>query len=263
MPMGAVNLPPVDLARDILVRADTEEIGRRQQEEMRLQERRDRALFTLLAAPVAVAAILLGLAFALVIGRGITIIRESRADATTQELKPALDRRNSYEANLKWYQEFITQVSRLRRQQPVGIGLLYQLNSNYPFAIDPTFYISDMKLTPAGEVEMKGFARNKDAIAAFLKTLEFAGGPESGSRLFSNLAYEVQESVPAAQAPAGQPAMPTMAGSALVAKAAAPGVISWSMKGNFVPMAEFAPPDPKAKPAPTPAAAAPAPKPAA
>jgi hypothetical protein len=86
--------------------------------------------------------------------RGFSLLCEKpKADGKTQELKPAVDRRRSYEANLKWYQEFIREVSLLRRQQPVGIGLLYQLNSNYPFAVDPSFYVSDLKLTSNGDLE--------------------------------------------------------------------------------------------------------------
>lgn len=91
---------------------------------------------------------------------------------------------------------------------------------------------------------MRGLARNKDAIAAFLKSLEFAGGAESGSRLFANLAYEVQEGTPM-QAVAGRPPMPGMTGSTLTGSAIAPGVISWSMKGSYLPLAKLAPPEPK------------------
>jgi hypothetical protein len=250
---GADLLPQVNLARDILALADTEEFERRQNEEVRLMKRRSSAVFTLLAAPVATAGILLAIFGTIIFSQMMTAYRDSRADARTAELKPALDRRNSYEANLKWYQEFIKQVSRLRKQQPAGIGLMYQMNSNYPFAIDPAFYVSDMKLLPTGAVEMRGLARNKDAIASFLKTLEFAGGPESGSRLFSNLAYEVQESAGAPAAVPGQPALPVMTGSALSSSTIAPGVISWSIKGNYLPVAEFAPPPP-AKPGTPPAA---------
>jgi len=207
-------------------------------------------------------AMLVGLVFAGL----VTGMRDAKANAHTQELKPALDRRNSYEANLKWYQEFIQQVSALRRQQPVGIGLLYQLNSNYPFAVDPSFYVADMKLLPTGAVEMKGYARNKDAVASFLKALEFAGGPESGSRMFGNLAYEVQEAPPvAAPATAGQSAAPAMAGSSLTGKQLRPGIIIWTIKGNYLPMEEFAvlpvkpgaPPPAKAPPPATAPAATP------
>jgi len=261
---GAEILPPANLARDILVLADREEIERRFAEESVQKERRNRAVFSILAGPVMVAAILLALVAGALWSMLTTAYRDSRATAKTQELKPALDRRNSYEANLKWYQEFIKQVSELRKQQPVGIGLLYELNSNYPTGFDPSFYVSDMKLSPNGDIEMKGLARNKDAITAFLKALEFAGGPESGSRLFSNLAYEVQESVEPATA-AGQQKLPTMTGSVLTANQTAPGVISWSIKGNYLPVAQFAPPDPKAKPAAAPGAkpAVPVPSPAA
>lgn len=244
--VGAENIPPVNLAQDILTIADTEEILRLRDEESRLQNRRNRAVVTIMAAPLIVTACLLALGANLIVSNLIAGFRESRADARTLELRPALERRKSYEANLKWYQEFITEVSQLRRQQPVGIGLLYQLNANYPFSIDPSFYVSDMKLSASGDVEMKGLARNKDAIASFLKALEFAGGPESGSRLFSNLAYEIQEIAPTTTE-VGQARLPTMAGSTLTGSGpVAPGIVRWSIKGNYLPVVEFAPKPPAA-----------------
>ena len=216
----------------------------------------------MLAPPVAAAAVLLALIVGLILSGLYNGYRDYRAEAKAQELKPALDRRNSYEANLKWYQEFIKQVSRLRRQQPAGIGLLYQLNANYPFTVDPSFYISDMKLQPSGAVEMKGYARSKDAVAAFLKSLEFASGPESGSRLFENLAYEVQEGAPQTAVTAGQSQVPTIAGSTIQSGQIRPGVIVWNIKGTYLPVVAFVPPPP-AKPGATPAppAAAAVPKP--
>jgi Tfp pilus assembly protein PilN len=244
---GAQNLPQVNLARDILALADTEEIERRREEEARLVNRRNRAAMTMLAAPVIVLAILLALVASILASNLMTAWRESSADTKTRELKPALDRRKSYEANLKWYQEFITEVSQLRRQQPVGIGMLYQLDSSYPFSTDPSFYVSDLKLTPTGDVEIKGLARNKDAVTAFLKALEFAGGPESGSRMFGNLAYEVQETTRPETA-TQQVKLPSMTGSTLNTAKAAPGVVSWSIKGNYVPMAEFIPKPQPGKP---------------
>jgi hypothetical protein len=254
-PAGARILPPVNLARDLMVLATREEVERRRIEDVEAAKRRNRAVFTLLAAPVVMAAILLAIFADLVRETAMTAYRDARADQRTAELKPALDRRRSYEANLQWYQEFVTQVSSLRGQQPVGIGLLYQLDNNYPFTLDPSFFVSDLKMDQKGDIEMKGMARNKDAIASFLKTLEFAGGDASGSRLFSNLAYEVQESMPA------QAGTPAIAGSTLGATSAAPGVVTWSMRGNYLPMAATVPPDPNAKPpvvppgAPPPAAA--------
>ena len=239
--VGAENAPPVNLARDILFLANTEEIARRRDEEVRLQGRRNRVVMTMLAPPVIVGALLFALVASLIVSGFFLAVRESQADAKAQELKPAVDRRRSYEANLKWYQEFIREVSLLRRQQPVGIGLLYQLNSNYPFSVDPSFYVSDLKLTSTGDLEMKGLARNKDSVASFLKALEFAGGPESGSRLFSNLAYEVQEIAPRSVTQA-QVKLPTIAGSTLGSgNAVAPGIVIWSIKGNYLPVAGFNP----------------------
>ena len=252
---GAEIMPPVNLARDLLVLADTEEIERRRMEELYLQKRRSRAVLTLLAVPVVVLAVLLAIVADLVRTQVMLAVREQRADERTAELKPALDRRNAYESNLKWYQEFIKQVSSLRRQQPVGTGMLYELNPNYPFNLDPSFYVSELKLGDSGGkcftcVEIKGLARNKDAVTSFLRALEFSGGAESGSKLFSNLTYEVQEGVAQTAAqPGGQPNLPTMAGSNLGATKPAPGIIAWSIKGNYLPMAEFTPPEPAKSPA--------------
>ena len=260
--IGAENLPPINLAKDILTAAGTEEMERHREDEARSQMLRSRTAMTLFAAPVLVAACILALIGNLVASNFVTAWAESRADAQTVELKPALERRRSYETNLKWYQEFITQVSQLRRQQPVGIALLYQLNNNYPFDVDPSFFVSNMKLSPTGEVEMRGLSKNKDAVASFLKALEFAGGDQSGNRLFSDLAYEVQEASPVAAA--SQARLPALAGSPLTtASYAAPGVVQWHMTGKYLPAAAFAP-KPAATPAePKPVPAAPAATPAA
>jgi hypothetical protein len=259
---GADSVEPVDLTRDILVLADTEETERRRAEEGRMLARRDKAVLAVLAPPVVMAGILLALVASLIAGYFFTAIRDSRADATAQELRPALERRKAYEANLKWYQDFISEVSKLRRQQPVGIGLLRQLNENYPFASDPSFFVSDLKLTPTGDIEVKGLSRNKDAVATFLKSLEFAGGEKSGTRLFSNLAYEIQE-VAAPTVQATQANLPKISGSTLTSSGAAPGIVQWRMTGSFVPVAEFQPkpaasPKPGAPQPPAPQPAAPA-----
>jgi Tfp pilus assembly protein PilN len=254
---GAEILPPINLAHDLLVLADTEEIEQRRIEEVYLQKRRNRAILTLVAVPVIVSAALLAIVLDIVRTQSMLAWREASADARTAELKPALDRRRAYEANLVWYQEFIKQVSFLRRQQPVGTGMLYELNPSYPFNTDPSFYISELKLLPTGGVEIKGLARNKDAVTSFLRSLEFSGGSQSGSKLFSNLTYEVQEGVAQQAAATTQPSLPTIAGSNLGATKPAPGIISWSIKGNYLPVAEFLPPEPKKGPAvvqPNPAA---------
>lgn len=247
---GAEIVPTIDLAHDILALADSEESERRREDEARLETRRNRAAMAVFAAPLIVAGCLLALVVSGLAAYFINSIRDSRAEARTLELRPAVERRRTYEASLKWYQEFIGQVSQLRRQQPVGLGMLRELNKSFPFTIDPSFYVSDLKLNEKGEVEIKGMARSKDAVASFIKSLEFAGGVESGTRLFSNLAYEVQEVAPPVTA-AGQVKAPTIAGSTLTNNlSAAPGVVVWSIKGNYLPMAEFAPkPKPTAQPA--------------
>ena len=271
---GAEILPPINLAHDILVAADTGEIERHRDEEARLQSRKNKVLMTMLAAPVIAAACILALIANLLVSMLILSWRDSSAEARTNELRPALERRKTYEANLKWYQEFIAEVSQLRKQQPIGIGLLYQLNENYPFNIDPAFLISEMKVSKDGKVEMSGLSRNKEAVTSFLRALEFAGGAESGSRLFSDdLTYEVQETAPPSTV--GQSKLPALTGSTLGGIAVAPGVVKWNMKGTYLPVAQLIPKPPPAAgqpgaptqpgqtPNPIPAAPATATKPAA
>jgi len=257
---GAEVLPPVNLAHDLLVIYEEEQAERRRIEEQIQKKRRASAASAMLLGPVIVTAIVLGLIVNLVRAQVVLGIRDTLADQKTVALKPDLERRKSYEANLAWYQGFVAQVSRLRRQQPVGIGLTYDLDGRYPTTIDPTFFISELKLAPNGEVEIKGLARSKDAVTSFLRSLEFAGGPTSGSKLFSNLTYEVQEGVPQTiDQRSTQARLPTIEGSAIAGTNLAPGVIGWSIKGVYSPMVEFAP-----KPTPSPGAApAPAPSPAA
>ena len=242
---GAEILPPINLAHDLLVAADTGEIERHREEEARLQSRKTKALLTMLAAPAIVAACIFALVANLIVSGLMLTWRDGRADEKTAELKPALERRKTYDANLKWYEEFVADVSKLRKQQPVGIGLLYQLNPNYPFNIDSAFLVSDLKLTDKGEVEMSGLSRNKEAITSFLRSLEFASGPESGSRLFSDLTYEVQEGTEASAT--AQNKLSTMAGSTLSSTNVPPGVVGWKMKGTYLPVAQSIP-----KPAPSP-----------
>jgi hypothetical protein len=247
--IGADVMPQINLARDLLVSADHAELDRQRVEEIIVRKQKTQAAF-LLWAPVAIMlAGVLGLVVYLLLSQIMTGFREFRADARTAEFKDAVDRRKGYETNLKWYQEFIKQVSALRRQQPVGTNLLYELNTNYPLNIDPNFYVQEVKLNVNGGLEIKGLAKNKDAVTTFLRSLEFAGGNASGQKLFSNLTYEVQEGVDlSGSSTSGQSQLPQMAGSTLQGSGLAPGIIAWNIKGNYLPAVAFAPPDPKKVP---------------
>lgn len=262
-PRGAAVLPQVNLANDLLVQYDEEQAERQRIEAAIQKRRRASAAFAMLIGPVIVLAIVLALVVNLVRENVVLTVRDTMAEQKTVELKPALERRRSYETNLAWYQGFVEQISALRKQQPVGISLQYDLDARYPFDLDPTFYVSELKLDQSGEVEIKGLARNKDAVTSFLRSLEFAGGPTSGSKLFGNLTYEVQEGVAQTIDPRStQATLPSIEGSALSGTALAPGLIGWSIKGRYVPMVEFAPreepkPGRPGAPAPPPAQASP------
>lgn len=245
-------LPTMNLARDLMVLEDKEELERRRLEDMLVQQRRSRMVLTLLAAPALLAAFLLGFVVDLVRSNTALYFRDQSADARLAELKPAIERRKSYEQTLKWYQEFIGQVSSLRKQQPAAVGMLYDLNSNYPLGIDPSFYISQLNLNQKGEVEMKGYARNKDAVTTFLRSLEFWGAEESGKKLFTGLAYEVREGM--VQPPTTGVQAPTISGSSMGGAPPAPGVVAWTLKGVYMPAEAIAPkPKPNATPVPPPA----------
>lgn len=251
---GADVLAEVNLGRDLMVLADKEEMERRRLEDMLERQKRNRMILTLATPAILFFAIFLGLVVDLVRSQIMLSFRESSADAKAAELKPALDRRRSYEATLKWYQEFIAQVSALRKEQPITIGMLYDLNGNYPLAVDPNFYVAEMKLTRKGEVELRGYSQSKDAVTTFLRALEFSGGEESGKKLFTSLAYEVREGVPRE---VGTQQGPTIGSSAMKGKEPAPGVIEWVIKGIYAPVEAIAPKEaPKGR---RPGAAAPAP----
>lgn len=259
-PRGAAVLPQVNLANDLLVLFDEEQAERQRIEEGIQKRRRAAAAFAMLVGPVVVLAFVLAMVANLVRANVFLAVRDTLADQKTVELRPALERRKSYEANLAWYQDFVEQVSALRRQQPVGIGLQYDLDNRYPFELDPTFYISELKLDQTGQVEISGLARNKDAVTSFLRSMEFAGGPVSGTKLFGNLTYEVQEGVAQTIDPrTTQGSLPSLEGSTFSSTALAPGVIAWTVKGRYMPVVEFAPveePKPGTRPAPRPPAAA-------
>ena len=254
---GADILAEVNLGRDLLVLADKEEMERRRLEDMLERQKRNRMILTLAAPAVLLLAVILGFAVDLLRANLMLSYRESAADTKAAELKPALDRRRSYEATLKWYQEFIAQVSALRKEQPITIGMLYDLNTNYPLGVDPNFFVSDMKLTRKGEVELRGYSQSKDAVTTFLRALEFSGSEESGKKLFTNLAYEVREGVVSQQGGAKEPTLGT---STMKGKDPAPGVIAWQITGIYTPVEAIAPKEapkgrrPGAAPAAAPAA---------
>lgn len=245
---GARALPPVNLAQDLLAQEDTEEIERLREEEARIQARRSRIVMTILAPPIIAAAFIFALIAQLIVSYLATSWRDERADTRAAELKPAVERRKSYEANLKWYQEFISEVGQLRQQQPAGLGLFRQLDANYPMAMDPTFFVAELKLLPNGDIELRGLSKNKDAVAEFLKGLEFAANKDTGARLFSNLAYEVRDAG-ALNSPMQQLPPAGASTSTLVAVTTTPGVFTWRVTGNYGPVAKFAPtPTPSPQP---------------
>src|ERR1043166_598070 len=84
---GADILPPINLAHDLLVEANTGEIERRREEEARIQARKNKAFVTLMAAPAIAAAFIVAMVANLLVSWLMGSWREARGDARTQELK--------------------------------------------------------------------------------------------------------------------------------------------------------------------------------
>jgi hypothetical protein len=160
-------------------------------------------------------------------------MRESAADARTAELKPALDRRTEYEAKIESYREFIQLVGELRKQQPVAMRLLFQLNDRYPLDVDLGFFVGQLEMDEKGQAKMRGLARNPEAVTRFLKSLEAARDEVDGQLLFEGLTYSVRET----GAAGANPAMDrTFAQNNPIFRNTVPGVIEWDMSATYLPV---------------------------
>jgi hypothetical protein len=235
---GAEILPQVDLARDLAVLADKEELERLRVEQQLLERRRKRAAMALLAPPVFVLALILGFALNNIGSQVMLGMRESAADARALEMKPALERRTEYEAKIESYREFIQLVGELRKQQPVAMRLLFQLNDRYPLDVDPGFFVGQLEIDEKGQTKMRGLARNQEAVTRFLKSLEGARDEADGQLLFESLTYSVRETGASGTNPALDR---TFAQSNSMFRNTAPGVIEWDMSAVYLPVKKSLP----------------------
>jgi hypothetical protein len=236
--VGAEILPQVDLAKDLAVLADKEELERLRIEQQMLERRQKRAGLALAAPPVIVIALIIGFAVNNIGSQILYGFRESAADQRTAELKPALDRRLGYEAKINSYKEFIKLVGELRKQQPVAMKLLFQLNDRYPLDIDPGFFVGQLEMDDKGQAKMSGLARNPEAVTRFLKSLETARDEDDGELLFQELTYSVRE--PGASS--NNPAMGrNFDQKNSMFQNTAPGVIQWNMTAFYLPVMRSVP----------------------
>jgi hypothetical protein len=233
---AAEVIPVVDLARDLAVLADKEELERLRVEQQLIERRRKRAALALSAPPVIVLALIIGFALDTVRSHVMFGFRESAADAKAAELKPALDRRVEYERKIDGYREFIQLVGELRKQQPLTMKLLFQLNDRFPLDVDPGFFVGQLEIDEKGQTKMRGLARNPEAVTRFLKSLESAKDETDGELLFEGLTYSVRETgalVPGLERSTSQ-------GSPIF-RNTAPGIIEWDMSATYLPVKKSLP----------------------
>jgi len=149
--------------------------------------------------------------------------RESTASAEKARLQPLLNARAEYEKTLAWYEDVLRQIVGLRKKQTAALGFAARLDPLFPNT--NAFYVSDLKLLPGGNFELKGLARDQFAVSEFVRQMEFAVGDDE-KRYFSNLAVEFKQG--------SQSDKPSSVASG-VTGTLAPGVSGFLVKGNFAP----------------------------
>lgn len=89
------------------------------------------------------------------------------------------------------YVTLTEQTLELRRRQPATAQLLNDLNQQWP-AGDASWFISEMKTTGGGSIELKGRTMREESVTAFTRGLEFSNG------LFTNVSNNLQTAPSAA-----------------------------------------------------------------
>lgn len=151
--------------------------------------------------------------------------RQVAAAAETARLAPLLNQRKEYVKTLDWYESVLRQIIGLRQKQSSALLFAARLDPLFPTGND--FYVSNLSLTPGGNFELKGLARDEFAVSLFARQMEFATDAD-GKRYFSNLTLQFKQ------------------GSAVTGKTnvanevtgnLATGVSGFNIKGNFAPAA--------------------------
>lgn len=219
-------VPSINLANDLSVQNSEINAEKQNRQAERMSAKR-RIAFACLILPIVIA-------FGAVIGLFLNnqrisaslAWRESKAVAEQNRLKPILQARAEYEKTLKWYEDVLRQIIALRQKQTSSLSFAARLDPLYPST--GAFYISDMKLSPGGAFELKGFTRDEKQVSDFLRALEFAQDDKE-ARYFTGLQLEFKQgslvSGAVAQAASGNGISGNLA----------PGVSGFVLKGGYGP----------------------------
>jgi Tfp pilus assembly protein PilN len=144
----------------------------------------------------------------------------SAEKATAAKLKRADDDYASVKANFSVISNLITQITTLRDKQADAYRLLVELNSRWPQGTP--WYVSEVNST-ANQVEVKGRARDEQAVTMFVRALENSEGLFSG----------VTESHSDPNAGAGGVTIPAL--PQVTAQRTGPAVVQFVVRATYTP----------------------------
>lgn len=231
-PVYPQAIPPINLLTDLRSRAARykETLQRRDT----AAESRSRTAATLAVVAPFVVAVAVVFASYLDVTRAAAQ-SAARRDAAAREaarLKPLAAARQSYVGTFNWMQSYVQQIIDLRKRQGAAISLYADLDSRFPLADDQTFYVSQVRLDPKGALELKGYTKRKEALTAFVNSMESAGD------VYSNVQFDIAEGTQPGAAPPPGVQLPPTAGPS--GNTLAPGVITWTITALYKPLADAA-----------------------
>ena len=220
------RLPTVNLVRDMVAQSSDEEIHLKNLQAVSEAKHKHWTAYAMVVPCLAMLALACGLFFDTARSSRALTARETAANAEKTELQPTLDLWNSYIERFEVYSKYTKQVITLRDGQDRAINLFTELDARYPLALDGSFFVSDLKLAADGTLEMKGLARDEKAITAFVQSLESSKTvkDEQYQKTFgASLVFDLKQASSADKVPTASPS-------------AAPGIVVWTVKGNYAPM---------------------------
>ncbi|MEJ7617699.1 MAG: hypothetical protein WKF30_12215, partial [Pyrinomonadaceae bacterium] len=112
------------------------------------------------------------------------------AEHRAESLKAEANLRVAAKQHFAEYVALTEQTLELRRRQPATAQLLNDLDGQWP-AGDLSWFISEMRTTAGGSLELKGRTLREESVTAFTRGLEFSNG------LFTNISNNIQTANPA------------------------------------------------------------------
>lgn len=232
--LGSVDaeaVPPINLTTSLRARARAYEENINSISTAVLSQSRTRvAIYALAPFVVALAFLLISW---LDVTRNANAIAERRkvVNQEAARLKPIAQAREKFVNTFNWMQSYVQQIIDLRKRQGTAISLYADLDARWPLADDSTFFSSQLKLSSSGALELTGYTKRKDALTALVNSMENAAS------IYAGVNYDIQEGTPALTAAQPPPGINLpVAGNTLPA-----GVIKWTIKALYKPLAPASP----------------------